>query len=137
MRRGERGDGENHYTVGASLLDACGRGVLIATAGIVVGVLMGTAPPAAASLGLWMLGLSAAAGAGLLIGGAIVKNAGCARREDGPDGEPDRMAGVLTLLVHAVPGVPEAEAAEQTGQASGPHVERLRRRERQARSKGV
>jgi hypothetical protein len=94
MRRRYSDDGENHHTVGAKILEACGRGLLIATAGLVLGAMLGTSH--LASVGAWTLGLAAAAGAGLTVGAAIVHNMGCCPREEEPD-ESRRPAEVLTM----------------------------------------
>jgi hypothetical protein len=70
---------DTHHTVSAGILDALGRGFLIATAGVVAGTFFGTAHLAA--MGLWMIGLAAVSGVGCMIGSALVRNAGCDRCE--------------------------------------------------------
>jgi hypothetical protein len=64
---------ETHHTVAGSILDAVGRGFLIATAGLVAGLLFGTTNMA--SLSLWTVGAAAASGVGCMVGSALVKNA--------------------------------------------------------------
>jgi hypothetical protein len=107
MSTRSRAGGENHHTVAGSILDALGRGALIATASIIVGAMIGTSQ--LASLGMWLLGVSAAAGVGLVVGAALVKNAGCGR-DDAEAEEPPQKAEVLTLVT-AMPVVLEPEAA--------------------------
>jgi hypothetical protein len=60
-------------TVAANILDACGRGFLIATAGVVAGLMFGTVHLAAMGLGLWTIGVAATGGVGCLIGSALVR----------------------------------------------------------------
>jgi hypothetical protein len=113
MRRRYSDDGENHHTVGAKILEACGRGLLIATAGLVLGAMLGTSH--LASVGAWTLGLAAAAGAGLTIGAAIVHNMGCCPRDAEPE-DSRQKAEVLTLAT--VPSVLEAETGTPTERRS-------------------
>jgi hypothetical protein len=75
---------DSHHTVSAGILDALGRGFLIATAGVVAGAMFGTANLAA--LSLWTIGVAAASGVGCMIGSALVRNAGCDRCEKKPAG---------------------------------------------------
>jgi hypothetical protein len=89
---------ESHHTVSAGILDALGRGFLIATAGVVAGALFDTANLAA--LSLWMIAVTAAGGVGCMIGSAIVRNAGCDRPEtkvDGPMASTQMKQGVATI----------------------------------------
>lgn len=65
---------DTHHTVSAGVLDALGRGFLIATAGVVAGLMFGTANLAA--LSLWTIAVAAASGVGCMIGSALVRNAG-------------------------------------------------------------
>ena len=62
-------------TVAANILDACGRGFLIATAGVLAGLMFGTVHLAAMGLGLWTIGVAATGGIGCLIGSALVRQA--------------------------------------------------------------
>jgi hypothetical protein len=62
-------------TVAANILDACGRGFLIATAGVVAGLMFGTVHLAAMGLGLWTIGVAATGGIGCLVGYALVRQA--------------------------------------------------------------
>jgi hypothetical protein len=62
-------------TVAANILDACGRGFLIATAGVVAGLMFGTVHLAAMGLGLWTVGVAATGGIGCLVGSALVRQA--------------------------------------------------------------
>jgi hypothetical protein len=76
MVRSEHRDARaTHHTVSAGILDALGRGFLIATAGVVAGLMFGTAP--LATIGLWTIGVAAASGVACMIGSALVRNAGC------------------------------------------------------------
>ena len=65
---------DTHHTVSASILEALGRGFLIATAGLVAGLMFGTAH--LAELSLWTVGVAAASGVGCMVGSALVRNAG-------------------------------------------------------------
>lgn len=77
---------DTHHTVSAGILEAVGKGFLIATAGVVAGALYGTANLAV--LSLWMIAVTAASGAGCLIGSTLVRNAGWDRCEsDNGDSE--------------------------------------------------
>lgn len=71
---------DTHHTVSAGILEALGKGFLIATAGVVAGLMFGTAPMA--SMGLWTVGVAAASGVACMIGSALVRNAGCGGGED-------------------------------------------------------
>lgn len=62
-------------TVAAGILDALGRGFLIATAGVVAGMMFGTVNLAAMGLGFWTFGVAAASGIGCMISSALVRNA--------------------------------------------------------------
>jgi hypothetical protein len=62
-------------TVAAGILDALGRGFLIATAGVVAGMMFGTVHLAAMGLGLWTIGVAAASGVGCMVSSALVRNA--------------------------------------------------------------
>jgi hypothetical protein len=77
---------DTHHTVSAGILDALGRGFLIATAGLVAGLLFGTANLAAISL--WTVGVAAASGVGCMVGSVLVRNAGCDRYEEDVGGSP-------------------------------------------------
>jgi hypothetical protein len=104
-----------HHAVGSGIMDALGRGFLIATAGLVLGAVVGTSQLAA--LGLWTLGVAGATGVGLMIGSALVKNAGCNRPE--PASGEARQAGEVIALAGVTPVVLDAEAgtpAERQGQ---------------------
>jgi hypothetical protein len=104
MRRRYSDDGKNHHIITASILEACGRGLLIATAGLVLGAMLGTSNLAA--VGLWTLGVAAAVGVGLHIGAGIVHNIGCGGREAEP--EESRQ----TAEVHSMAKLPSVLAAE-------------------------
>jgi hypothetical protein len=75
---------ETHHAVSAGILDALGRGFLIATAGVVASALFGTAHLEA--LSLWTIAVAAASGVGCMIGSALVKNAACDPGEKEADG---------------------------------------------------
>ena len=70
---------DTHHTVSAGILDALGRGFLIATAGVMAGLMFGTAP--LAGLALWTIGVAAVSGVACMVGSALVRNAGCDRGE--------------------------------------------------------
>ena len=72
---------DTHHTVSAGILDALGRGFLIATAGVVAGIMFGTVHLAAMGLGLWTIGVAAAGGIGCMIGSALIRNTGRHRIE--------------------------------------------------------
>jgi hypothetical protein len=124
-----------HHAVSAGIMDALGRGFLIATAGIVVGAMVGTAQLAA--LGLWTLGIAAAAGVGLTIGSALVKHAGCKATE--PETEAARQHGEIMAFVASLPVVIEGEAVTLSDQPMGyvALLESQRARERMTPGKSV
>jgi hypothetical protein len=70
---------ETPRTVSASVLDALGRGFLIATASFLAGTMLGTAHLAVGTWTIGVLGVIAAGGVGCLVGSALVKNLGCQR----------------------------------------------------------
>ncbi len=76
-----RGARDTHHTVSAGILESLGKGFLIASSGVLAGLLFGTAHLAAMSLGLWTIGIAAASGVACMIGSALVRNAGCDRCE--------------------------------------------------------
>jgi hypothetical protein len=80
---------ETHHTVSAGILDALGRGFLIATAGVVASALFGTAHLEA--LSLWTIAVAAASGVGCMIGSALVRNAACDPGEKEADGPSPAM----------------------------------------------
>jgi hypothetical protein len=104
VRSKQRDARDTHHTVSASILDALGRGFLIATAGVVAGLMFGTANLAA--LSLWTIAVAAASGVGCMIGSALVRNAGCDRCE--------KKVGGSTRAAHAMEvtaAMPTVEAA--------------------------
>jgi hypothetical protein len=114
VRSTQRDARDTHHTVSAGILDALGRGFLIATAGVVAGALFGTAHLAA--IGLWTLGVAAASGVGCMIGSALVRNAGCDRCErKGGSGRAAKVSKAVAM--------PVVEAAEDVA-----HEDRWARR---------
>lgn len=75
--------GETLHDVASDILHALGKGFLIASAGVLLGAVIGTNHLAA--FGLWTVGVAAAMGVGSVIGAAILRNAGCGRRESEPE----------------------------------------------------
>jgi hypothetical protein len=65
---------DTHHTVSADILNALGKGCLIATGGLIAGILLGTANPAL--LSLFTVAIAAVSGVGCIIGSAVVRNAG-------------------------------------------------------------
>ena len=124
MRQRPIHDGENHFTVGASLLDALGRGALIGTASIIVGAMLGTAH--VAEFGMWLLGLSTAAGVGLTVSAALCKNAGRNRHDPEPEGR-QPAEGLSLVQVTPVLEVDAGTPAERRAafvELVGRHLER-------------
>jgi hypothetical protein len=76
---------ETPRTVSSGILDALGRGLLIATASFLAATMLGTANVPVA---MWTLGVIAAGGVGCLIGSALVKNIKCPRWEKKPGWSP-------------------------------------------------
>ena len=106
--------GDTPRTVSASVLDALGRGFLIATASFVAGTMLGTASLA---VGLWTIGVIAASGVACMVGSALVRNAGCYRYA--------RKSGGSSRAAHAGKvAAPVVEAAEDVA----PEEYRARRR---------
>ena len=68
-----RDERDTRHTVSAGILDALGRGFLIATAGLAAGLMFGTAHLAA--LSLWTVAVAAGSGVACMIGSALVRNA--------------------------------------------------------------
>ena len=126
--RNRTAEAENKHTIGGNILDALSRGLLIATAGVIVGSLLGTAHVAA--FGFWVLGLSAAAGVGLSVGAAMCKNAG--RNWNDPEPEEVRQtAEILCEIADLPPVVLEADFSMPAERRAG-FVELVdRQRERQ------
>jgi hypothetical protein len=79
---------DTHHTVSAGILDALGRGFLIATASVLAGLWFGTAQLA---IGLWAIGVAAASGVACMIGSAVVRNAGCDHCEQKTGGSPQAI----------------------------------------------
>jgi hypothetical protein len=92
---------DTHHTVSAGILDALGRGFLIATAGVMAGAIFGTANLAA--IGLWTIGVAAASGVACMIGSALVRNAACDRCEKNVSGSP--RAATVRMVAAARPVV--------------------------------
>ena len=129
MARSEYRD--THHTVSAGVLDALGRGFLIATAGVAAGLMFGTAPMA--SVGLWTVGVAAAAGVACMIGSALVRNAGCDRREVNGDGSPRTVnVGEGAAAVPGVEAVGEVASEERWAR----RMERINRRREHATDAG-
>ena len=101
-----RDERATHHTVSAGILESIGKGFLIASSGVLAGLLFGTAHLAAMSLGLWTIALAAASGVGCMIGSALVRNAGCDRCEKKTGGAP-RVARVRKGMA-ATPAVQAA-----------------------------
>jgi hypothetical protein len=98
---GHRAARDTHHTVSAGILEGLGKGFLIATAGLVAGLMFGTADLAA--LSLWTVGVAAASGVACMIGSTLVRNAGYDRCEEEPVGStPAAKAG---MGIAAMPGI--------------------------------
>src|SRR5690242_17945406 len=95
---------ETPRTVSAGVLDALGRGFLIATASFLAGTMLGTA---SLPVGMWTLGVIAAGGIGCLVGSALVKNMGCHRWEKKSGWAPH--AANVRKVAAATPAVEAAE----------------------------
>ena len=74
---------DTHHTVSAGILEALGKGLLIATGGLMAGVLFGTAH--LGDLSLWAVGVAAVSGVACVAGSALVRNLGL--DGDGPEDE--------------------------------------------------
>ena len=106
-------------TVAAGILDALGRGFLIATAGVVAGMMFGTVHLAAMGLGLWTVGVAAASGVGCMISSALVRNAAYDRGGKIAGGAPEAARAnkprVATPAIQAAEDVaPEERWAERS-----------------------
>jgi hypothetical protein len=115
---------ETPRTVSAGVLDALGRGFLIATASFLAGTMLGTAN---LHVGIWTLGMIAAGGVGCLIGSALVKNMGCNRWAKKSGWSP-HAANVSKVS----PALPAVGAAEEVA----PEEYRARRRVIMSRERG-
>jgi hypothetical protein len=79
MARSKQTDaGQTQRTVFSGVLESLGKGFLIATAGLVAGLMFGTQHMPMISL--WTVAVAAAGGVGCMIGSVVVKNAECNRR---------------------------------------------------------
>jgi hypothetical protein len=108
-------DRDTHHTVAGGILDALGRGFLIATAGLVAGLMFGTAH--LASLSLWTVAVAAAAGAGCMVGSALVRNAGfddCGQEEAPPAAGVGKVMAASPAM-DAAPGERWARRVARTG----------------------
>jgi hypothetical protein len=100
---------DTHHTVSAGIMEALGKGLLIATAGLVAGLMFGTAH--LPELSLWTVGVAAAGGVVCMIGSALVRNAGfdgCER-----EGEQSPASTEVGKGMAAVPGLEAAEVAAE------------------------
>jgi hypothetical protein len=113
--------GKTQRTVSAGVLEAFGKGLLIATASFVAGTMLGTAHLA---VGLWTIGLIAASGVGCMVGAALVNNMACNRWAK-KSGWPPRAANVAKAL-------PAVEAQQELA----PEEYRARRRVMDERQRG-
>ena len=125
VRSTHKGARETHHAVSAGILDALGRGFLIATAGLVAGLLFGTAHLAAISI--WTVAVAAASGVGCMIGSALVRNAECDRCEKNVGRSP-QVAHVRKDMA-AVPAVEAASAVAPEERRAGRMVMMGRQRE--------
>ena len=99
-------------TVAAGILDALGRGFLIATAGVVAGMMFGTVHLTAMGLGVWTIGVAAASGVGCMVSSALVRNGAYDRGGKKIGGAPE-AAKVSKPLVAATPAIQAAEEVAQ------------------------
>jgi hypothetical protein len=103
--------GETLHDVASDILHALGKGFLIASAGILLGAMIGTNHLAA--FGMWMVGAAAALGAGSVIGSAVVRNARWTREFDTVRAQQHRES---TAIANALPVGLEEETARPTDQ---------------------
>ena len=120
-------------TVAAGILDALGRGFLIATAGVLAGVMFGTVHLAAMGLGLWTIGIAAASGVGCMISSALVRNAAYDRGGKNAGGAPE--AGKINKP--PVAATPTIEAAEDVAPEKRWAQRRAINRQQRERGMGV
>ncbi len=118
-------DLETHHSISANIMEAVGRGLLIATVGIVLGGLMGSSN--AARFGAGLLVGSGIVGAACMIGSGLVRNAGWRRRMQ--EEQATQMAEIMAIAAI----LPIQHDTTEHGAGPVRHVERLRQeRERQA-----
>lgn len=98
--------------VSASVLEALGKGLLIATASVVAGLWFGTVNAAA---GMWAIGLVATGGIACTVGSVLVKHMRCGHYERKTGGSPD--AANASKVTAPTPAVEAAEdiAPEEFG----------------------
>ena len=127
--------GETRHDVASDILHALGKGFLIGSAGILLGAVLGTTQLAA--LGLWTLGAAAAMGAGCVIGSALIRNAGCDRRE--PETDQARQHREIMVIARSLPVVLDGEAVRLADEPLSyvALIERQREREATTTGKGV
>ena len=107
---------DTHHTVSANIMEALGKGFLIATAGVVAGLMFGTA--SMASMGLWTVGVAAASGVACMIGSALVRNAGCDRCEVTDGGLPQAAQAGEGMAVRRGSKLPGRSHPRNTGHAA-------------------
>jgi hypothetical protein len=119
--------GETHHDVAGDILHALGKGFLIGSAGIMLGAILGIHH--LATIGLWTLGAATAMGAGCVVGSALVRNAGCDRREW--EAEQARQRREIMAIVRSLPVVVDGEAVRLSDEPAGyvALIERQRERE--------
>jgi hypothetical protein len=115
-------DEETRHTISANILEAIGRGLMIATAGLVLGAILGTSS-AAARFGAGALVASGVIGAGCMIGSALVRNAGCRSRAQEVD-EPSETVEITAFM--AMHPLLLQQETEGPGEQPARYVERLR-----------
>jgi hypothetical protein len=120
-------DTETHHTISANIIEAVGRGLLIATAGIVLGAFLGTAD--AGRFGAGLLAGSGLMGAACLVGSGLLRNADCRRREQ--EAEQKCLTADIMPFVAMQPLVIQHDTAEHGAEVVG-YADRIRQ-ERQQR----
>jgi hypothetical protein len=102
---------DTRRTVFSGVLESVGKGFLIATAGLVAGLMFGTQHMPA--LSLWTVAVAAASGVGCMVGSALVKNVGCNRSANksrwSPHAANVRKAAPAVTAVEAAQDVPRDE----------------------------
>ena len=115
---------DTHHTVSAGIMEALGKGLLIATAGLIAGLMFGTTH--LPELSLWTVGVAAASGIGCMVGSALVRNAGF--DGGGQEAEDPAPAARIEKAMAASPAMDIA--------GDGPEECRARRRVTASRERG-
>ena len=106
---------DTHHTVSAGVIEALGKGLLIATGGLIAGITFGTTN--ITDLSLWAVGVAAVSGVACMVSSALLRNAGFdggGQDADRPSPAPGAGKGIeATPVVEAAAEVEECRARQR------------------------